>query len=1004
MKEGAFDFLLSVAADVKPPDWQDPTRVGVQQWLQRQSPAMPSEAVAFSDDFQTRVQEQLETFIDAFISNQPDVLRRLRIEEDEQRQLSQAHEQSLDLERFLLIIAFAFEGRDEAGSRFWVDPDSNLSGFLHWASRRASTPLVSAFCEMLQAITGDDRNADAAHAFLGEDGPHGSGKMRRTQPLTWNQIFKELDFFTNKIRDRTNSSQSQTYRAGKPSTEQSETEPESAIMLECYLRLITKLSANSKSARSHLLKNGSYNLVPVLLTLGSLPVPRRLRACVFYTLKALLTGKDKRDGDIMWSLVDGFLAGAFVPATQVRTGSAPNAGPGPANLLGNILDEVSYGFEEPNAFIQLILSLIVPPVPQEADPLLVGALPFPENMGISTRMPGMMSYVDFVLGTAFLKTSTDVPDAQQLRILRLSCLEFALTCLEAFDENLILIGNETNIAVDSAIATTDLATYVRLHPFARVMEWMLNTKVVESIFQTIHQDPIETGSALPDSPLILSIIRAVEVMIQILERQGTYLDLVRQIVGPRAGQRPSSNAIHSTYTCFEEGIMNHLDFVVDLGRCCGLGHPALTLGCLKLLEKISASSRILSAWNPATGQPSHRNKAIVALESGNAAEAIAGSFMSEIAAPLDPLQEAESPNYLIKAYILNFLGACLQASPDQPSMAHLLLGFRCGINALSIETGSSFDDRSSLFHRLLKLLIETPFEDEAGGMRYWLIALKHKVMRIFGILWNSPMSSAIVLADLRENDLLFHLLVRDVTLTVDQQWDGEFLVDGAALEQDAVLTLIEYLGVRGSTLEYVSRELCSVAQNRLPNLKRRIFEALNGRILGEDGDLITTPGVFDLLDFTTVGADWAVGLPEISYYKDLDPRSCVEEDAESKPMFNIDRVQEIFRLKREEDRKSRGSASESQQLAINLEEQDLVVYMQLSNRQRQLEFNRQKASHHGRTSSSSWSSPTTSEAAPRSRSSFRPCKSYFLAWTNTARTSRARPSSWPSWPKSYYSS
>ena len=142
---------------------------------------------------------QLEVFVDGFISNLPDVLRKLRVEEDEQRQSSQTHEQDLDLERFLLVIAYAYEGRPDAAMNFWSDPDSNLAGFMHWASRRASTPLVTAFCEMLQAISENEECASAAHEFLMDEGHHSSGKMRKSQSLTWAQIFRELDFFSAEI-------------------------------------------------------------------------------------------------------------------------------------------------------------------------------------------------------------------------------------------------------------------------------------------------------------------------------------------------------------------------------------------------------------------------------------------------------------------------------------------------------------------------------------------------------------------------------------------------------------------------------------------------------------------------------------------------------------------------------------------------------------------------------------------------------------------------------------
>jgi nuclear pore complex protein Nup205 len=195
--------MLSLSADVKSSDWDDPARHGLRQFLQRKVPPLNSDSTIFSDFFQELLMDQFESFIEGFITNLPDVLRKLRIDEDEQRQLSNKHDHDADLELFILIISYAFEGRPKAALEgFWDVPDGALIGFMHWASRRASTPLVSAFCEMLQAISEDEECANAAHQFLLDEGPQSSGKMRRTHSLTWNQIFKELTFFSSKLRDR----------------------------------------------------------------------------------------------------------------------------------------------------------------------------------------------------------------------------------------------------------------------------------------------------------------------------------------------------------------------------------------------------------------------------------------------------------------------------------------------------------------------------------------------------------------------------------------------------------------------------------------------------------------------------------------------------------------------------------------------------------------------------------------------------------------------------------
>ncbi|KAH8910283.1 hypothetical protein BR93DRAFT_950194 [Coniochaeta sp. PMI_546] len=931
LKEGAFDFMLSVAADCKALDWQDPARSRMRQWLQRKSPPLSSEPIPFTDFFQKCLMVQFEVFIDAFISNLPDVLRKLRVEEDEQRQLSQTHEQDLDLERFLIIIAYSYEGRPDAADAFWSDPDSNLAGFLHWASRRASTPLVSAFCEMLQAISDNEECATAAHEFLLDEGHPSSGKMRRTQSLTWGQIFKELIFFTTKIRERPTPAQSNSYRTGKPATEQAETEPESAMMLECYLRLMTKLAAESEPARQMLLRDPNFNLVQVLYELASSVIPPRLRACVFYALKALLARKTQDEGRIMWRCLDGWMTGEYALQPGPR-GTVPTPSQNPTALMEAIFQEIGEGFEEPNAFIQFLISLVTPVAGYQP---LNDTLPFPEDLGAVVRQPGIDLYVDYVLGHVFGYKSKEILETTQLRMLRLSCLEFAMACLSTFNENLIILGNEGGIAIDSAISTTDLATYVRLHPFARVMEWMFNDKVMDALFSTIHQDAGEVGNAAPDSPLILGILRAIEVVTKVLDMQATYLDLVRPLVKTQSGQRRQTVA-NAAYASFDDGLMNHLNLVVDLGRYCGIGYSPLTLACLKLLEKISTSSKIISAWNPGAGRHAHRNKAIVALEADGNAEAIAVSLSSELTMTLDFGRKTESENYLSKIYILNFLYETLKANPDQPTIAHQLLGFRCGVNKLTIEPRSAFDTQSSLFHNLLSILLEVPFgENEQDGISGWLVTLKTKAMRILQVLWSSRLSSALVLDELRALKFPFHLLLREVLIDPQLRWDGQELTTPDFLFVDGSLAYIDFLALRGMVFGYIAMELCSVSQNRMPMVKREILDALAGQVKGDENEPITVPNVFHLYDFVQDTSLWDIIEPEFRFHKNLDLKSCTEE-IDGVVAFEIPKVEELLLLKHNESRNAGQIIPQNELSAVEEEEAKLIQYLIYSNRAKSL--------------------------------------------------------------------
>lgn len=899
----------------------------MRKWLQRKSPVLPVDTVQFSEFFQLCLMMQLEVFVDAFISNLPDVLRRLRTEEDEQRQLSQAHEQDLDLERFLLIIAYSYEGRPEAASHFWSDPDSNLAGFMHWASRRASTPLVAAFCEMLAAISENDECATSAHEFLLDEGHHSSGKMRKSQSLTWSQIFKELDFFSDKIRQKPTQPNTGRFRSGKPTTDQVETEPESAMMLECYLRLITKLAGESETTRQYMLQNQNYNVVEKLFELASRPIPPRLRGCIFMAAKALMSRRSTHEGHMMWNYLENWMTGGYAGSPAAQHRQTQQSG---LSSMERILEEISIGFEDPESFIQLLLALITPAT--DSSPLN-DALPFPENLGSAFLVPGIDNYVDYVIGLVLASKANELTDTNQARVLKLTCLDFILTCLSTFNEELIILANETNMAIDSIIAVTDLATYVRLHPFARVMEWMFNEKVMVALFQSIHQEPAEVGNSAPDSPLVLGILRGIEVISKVLDLQSTYLDLVRPLIKLRGSHRrqPVSNA---AYASFEDGLVTRLSLVVDLGSYCGLGHPQLSLACLKLLERMSSSPKITSIWSGA-GRHAQRNKAIVAMEANGEHEAISRQFIAELMIPLESGREADSPNYLTKIYILDFLHKCLQESPRKPTIAHLLLGFKCNVDSLSIEANGPIASENSLFHSILRLLLETPSGD-AQGMRLWLISIKSRVMRILHILWTSPLSASLVIEELRGNEFIFHLLVRETVIQPDLPWEGQHVATREFLFTDGAPTLLDFLTLRGLAFSYIGMELCMISQSRMPSVKRRIFEALNGQLLADNNELIKTPTVFDLYDFLLPDGAWDIPHPELNFYKDLDLSSCLEKDNESNDVYNSDRAKDILLLKRNVTRNPGTVAAASDLAAVEREEASILDYLIAFNRHGQI--------------------------------------------------------------------
>ncbi|KAM3083833.1 hypothetical protein ACMFMG_002057 [Clarireedia jacksonii] len=934
LKDGAFDFLLSLSADVKSVDWYEPSRHGLRLWLQRKAPVLLSDSVAFSSFFQDALMEQLETFIESFITNLPDILRKLRIDEDEQRQLSHEHEHDLDLERFLVIISYAFEGRPKAALEgFWDVPDGVLIGFMHWASRRASTPLVSAFCEMLQAISEDEECATAAHEFLLDESPQ-SGKMKRTHALTWNQIFKELTYFTNKLRDQP-LPQVQSYRPGKPSTDQAELEPESYIMLESYLRLISRLCSESAVARQYLMQHSTFQLADILFQLASSSIPSRFRACAFTTIRSLLSNKTKLAGEYLWTALDVWISGGYAPTSGAqRSAAAPTLSAPEA-----ILRKFGAGFEEPDAFIRLLDALVSP---YEEDDVLRDGLPFPEVLGASSRMPGIDPYVDFAVGQVFGTKITEVTEPAQLRQLQLTCLKFITTCLETFNEDLVIFANKSNVSVDTAIKTTDLQTYVLLHPFTRVMEWMFNSSVMSALFAAINQDVNEVANSAPDTPLVRCLLQGIQAVTLIMDLQPTYLDIVRPVIKRQANHRRSP-VPNAAYASFEDGVLNHLAIIPNLGLYCSSGHPELVIASLKLLEKLSSSPRLAPVPNTGLGRRIDRSKAIAALEENNAAEAISRSLLTEIQSKIGDTEGSESVSYIIKVHILDFLISCLEASPGHTTIAHLLLGFQCRNDQIDVDPDSPFSRRISLFHSILTLAVDLPFEDDVGSVSSWLVALKHKCFRLLRQLWRSPVSSDLTMIEMRSSNTLFEMFIKQTLIGSDMLWNGLHFAAPQFLTTPSASCLSEFLYQRAAVLQYASAELHQVALSHLPSLKQRIFSTLHGSTLVDDWEQVPNFSVFDLFDFMDIPVPESIRLPTLSFFKDIDIRVCLEMHGDFPTTVSILKLEELLVLRREELSANRRLDDPQELTVFNNQAQNMIDFYVIDNQLKCLKASRLKA-------------------------------------------------------------
>jgi nuclear pore complex protein Nup205 len=746
-----------------------------------------------------------------------------------------------------------------------------------------------------------------------EEGGSTSGKIRRTSSLCYTHIFNELIELESHVHDPKKAIQGGLYPPTQNPADQI-AEPETATMLESYLRLLAHLCRESQPARHWLLHVSEFNLVGICFGLCADSVESHLRASAFGAVSALLVDKDVQRASIIWNNLDEWTVSGFhVGSKQPHTiGSFPR---------DDLWDVLANGYDESLAFMRLLQSLVEPYPDNQG---LNDSLPFPETLGSTRRMPGIEKYVDFAMQRVFAERTPDVQQPLQRNVLTWACLRFIVTCLSTFNENLVIFANKSSIPVDAVIDTSSLEIYILLHPFTRVMEWLFNDKVLKALFASSHHDVKEVDAAPSDSPLVQSLMLSIEVMDLVMNLQATYIDIVRPVVKQQSSfhRSPVSNL---SLASFEDAVINNLQLIVDLGLYCGTGHEMLTHASLQLLQKL-ASSRKLAITPGGFGQRSSRSKIVGVLEKDNEAERISRSLSNLLQYSEDELEAGvEAPGYGVKMRILDFLNGCIGASPGKPTIAHILLGFTCDSTTVSIAEDSIWNEKRSLFHAILVLGVKYP-DIDGETFSSWRSEIKSRCWDIMQKLWRSSLTSSFVMNELRDEELIFVEAPTLLVVNMDTPWDGLSLAEG--LEQSAgaeficgtpAAALQNFLQYRAAFLDYEARALRLAVKSGLSTMKSRIQSVLLGTTIlpGEDG--VPNPNIFELFDFIEFTFPERIVPSDHIMLQGMDLKMCQEEKDEV-TLYSVPLIEQLLLLKIKAFKKDRASQIASQDAAQN--EQD----------------------------------------------------------------------------------
>jgi nuclear pore complex protein Nup205 len=944
LDDGALEFMLAICASVDNEEWNHPGRNELVSLLLKESQASVLEADPVSEFLKSLLMEHFDTFTESCIANMPNAVRMLKTDEDAQRldQItalrdglnSSLHRGVLEarthLETFLVIMAFAFEGRHDPAQEFWADPDGNLYGFLQWASKRQTVPRVSAFCEMLCSISEGEDNATSAHRFLSEEDKQMSVKFRRSPSMNWSQMFAELQLYATKVTEKPSTS-NQILHTRKPENADMN-EPESPVMLTCYLRLIGHLSKQSNTIREWMLHHPSFNVVSTLLTLCSGSIPTHLRASAFGTLKALMTDRTSNHGNDMWLALDQWISGAAANASGLK---APILSNQPAWHERHAFQKIGESFDQTNSFVELVHALITPTSDLPDKQL---ALPFPEALGASYRMPGIEPYIDFIVGHAFARKVPDVSEAQG-RLLALNCLNFVATCLATFNENLVAIAYQPAASPETSINSSDLNNYIRLHPFARVFEWLFNEDVLKTLFVAARQDASEVAKAASESVLIESLVKSVEVMNLLLDLQSTYLNIVRPLLRSQVATAKASVA-NSALASFEDSILNNLPLIPDLCLYCGTGHQQLTVVSMALLEKLSSSRKLNKSTATVLVTWKSPNRIVEVLSTEVDADSVSRPLVNQMQP--DPRELDYGPTssgYLIREGLLGLLNSCLAMITDRPNIAHLLLGFSCVGNTLDVDSESLFAKGMSLLHAVIDFIQTYPTEI-GGNVLSWTVHSKRLAFEVLRHLWSSKLSSAFVLTELRMNRFLMVSFANQPIVNINTLWDEFPSIAEEFWLSDSASALSEFLAYRSHLYDYAATEIRAASKLGSQTLQLDILSTLLGMSLVENGETIPHATVFDLFDFADLKISHGLLLPRLHFLQGVDFELCAKSQSDSSLiLYDLDAAQQLIELRRKEFIGG-GQVRPQEEEQFQLEAEHVLVFLRVTNVEKQIHFNR----------------------------------------------------------------
>ncbi|CAN6608010.1 nucleoporin Nup192p [Trichomonascus vanleenenianus] len=827
--DGALEMLMCLAADTSAYVQQQPTQPNdFRNVLQSRVPQLKEVGILL-DDLLTILVSELELFVESFVTNLADILKEMRLsEEDSYLALQEAEEPvddvpGVDLERFFILVSYLYVGRPNASIPFWNDTEGNLHGFIVWASQSQVAFASAAFCDMLASLSFGRECADAVFKFL-KDGSPSKALVRAKRPLqiTWDYIHEAIVFYINHLKPNVNPQPPMmgNARVMIPVQELGELDDDTILILHSYFRLLAEVIRSDPSAREAFFKD-SRNWVATLFQL--LQFHTSLAGPILNVITSFAQSESRTQLLTLWEALDSW---AFNSTIYGSDGTVMLPTMPAKDRLYHLMKSLSDTF----GFIRLVEALLRPCKNDSGQ----SSLPYPDDLGNKYRVPGVWPYVDYLIKEVFYSSAASEFSQNDRLALQIPCLKFMEHALELFDPELARLASTVGVNPDVLVDSPSFISYLKVHPCAPTMSYLFSEKIYNILIGIVSTGIDEISDKSPSDPAVQVIVQSLKVINLILDLQSAFIDIVIKELKHSAD---GGSFVYSTHglRSFEDALLFNLPMVTQLALYIRSENIELAYDSLQLLERVSVSPQFMAPSGSSHDSRIRRNRLLSALETVDESIRIKEGVVDQL--NRDYTQYEETPRSVelgldgihIKLKLLHFLIANLKNGQKEPSIAHFILGFK-----ISGDGSLEFDDERggilssvSAFDSVLHLLRFAVDATDRYNIGIAQTQLASACSEIVLLLIENQNSCQLVLDYLRENNYFLGRLGQEPTVDAQALWEDRLFSDSATfLASESSKAMISFFNHRTALLEYLSTELHVSAGNGTLSLVNRYLESL----------------------------------------------------------------------------------------------------------------------------------------------------------------------------------